>query len=498
MASTPPFHIVIEGAGPAGLLTALTITKSAKESDFIKITLLEKRSQDRYFADVGGGYDLGMSVTETMKELGIHDEYIAGTFYTPNFTILNSEGKEIRTLPIDRKLGWRSARRSSLQRVLLTAVGEESIRFATAVSSIEYRSANMSTALPSPVRVNLENGEPIDCDLVVGCGGISSPVRSSILTPEQCKPNELDYVCYWGTLEPEHVISLLAPPCAADGADDTGNTPFMPYVGTTPQTTGLAFGDAVESIVGRACWIFGDEASMGAAILTDAEKENAWVVMKRKPTAEQDEVRKEQQKLGKEERLDLVKEEAIAYVNTDMSGYIPLVALIEATPAERIAKIPLLDHNPVDTWHSKDNRGVLCGDSAHACTPFIGQGATMSLADGYVLGTLILKAVRAYRAAVGSGKDEDRLTNILGQILTKYEDIRLAETNANVLSSRTYGEWTVTDSWFKSLVTTTLLRFVPGDWVMADFTKFDTTNRAGAAAARDFQLGEGATETVKR
>ncbi|WP_437821464.1 FAD-dependent oxidoreductase [Sorangium sp. So ce1078] len=61
----------------------------------------------------------------------------------------------------------------------------------------------------------------------------------------------------------------------------------------------------------------------------------------------------------------------------------PIPQLIEETPAERINKIYVHDHDPIDTWH-RDNV-LLIGDAAHAALPTSGQGACQALEDAWHL-----------------------------------------------------------------------------------------------------------------
>ncbi|WP_437303991.1 FAD-dependent oxidoreductase [Sorangium sp. So ce388] len=61
----------------------------------------------------------------------------------------------------------------------------------------------------------------------------------------------------------------------------------------------------------------------------------------------------------------------------------PIPELIEETPIERINKIYVHDHDPIDTWH-RDNV-LLIGDAAHAVLPTSGQGACQALEDAWHL-----------------------------------------------------------------------------------------------------------------
>tara|TARA_R110000868_G_scaffold411567_1_gene705379 strand:- start:40 stop:1209 length:1170 start_codon:yes stop_codon:yes gene_type:complete len=65
----------------------------------------------------------------------------------------------------------------------------------------------------------------------------------------------------------------------------------------------------------------------------------------------------------------------------------PVQMIINHTPAERINKIYVHDHDPIQTWHK--NNLILIGDAAHASLPTSGQGACQALEDAWHLANLL-------------------------------------------------------------------------------------------------------------
>lgn len=61
----------------------------------------------------------------------------------------------------------------------------------------------------------------------------------------------------------------------------------------------------------------------------------------------------------------------------------PVQMMIDRTPTERINKIYVHDHDPIQTWH-KHNL-IAIGDAAHASLPTSGQGACQALEDAWHL-----------------------------------------------------------------------------------------------------------------
>lgn len=95
----------------------------------------------------------------------------------------------------------------------------------------------------------------------------------------------------------------------------------------------------------------------------------------------------------------------------------PVRRIIAATPATRINKIHVHDHDPVPTWH-KDNV-ILVGDAAHAALPTSGQGACQALEDAWHL---------AHCVAAHPGN--------LGQALEAFTALRFRKTAGITLAGR--------------------------------------------------------------
>jgi 2-polyprenyl-6-methoxyphenol hydroxylase-like FAD-dependent oxidoreductase len=65
----------------------------------------------------------------------------------------------------------------------------------------------------------------------------------------------------------------------------------------------------------------------------------------------------------------------------------PVQMMINHTPVERINKIYVHDHDPIQTWY-KHNL-ILIGDAAHAALPASGQGACQALEDAWHLSNIL-------------------------------------------------------------------------------------------------------------
>jgi 2-polyprenyl-6-methoxyphenol hydroxylase-like FAD-dependent oxidoreductase len=64
-----------------------------------------------------------------------------------------------------------------------------------------------------------------------------------------------------------------------------------------------------------------------------------------------------------------------------------ILSIINATPSNNIIKSEITDLKPIKNWQAENI--CLVGDSAHAATPNLGQGACQAIEDAYVLGNCL-------------------------------------------------------------------------------------------------------------
>jgi 2-polyprenyl-6-methoxyphenol hydroxylase-like FAD-dependent oxidoreductase len=100
--------------------------------------------------------------------------------------------------------------------------------------------------------------------------------------------------------------------------------------------------------------------------------------------------------------------------------------VVQATPESEIIGTDVYDRDPDRTW-VKD-RVALLGDAAHLTTPFVGQGAGISMEDSVVLAKEL--------SLTNSLRDQQ----MLDAALQRYERQRLPRCASVVLSSRQRGK----------------------------------------------------------
>jgi 2-polyprenyl-6-methoxyphenol hydroxylase-like FAD-dependent oxidoreductase len=109
------------------------------------------------------------------------------------------------------------------------------------------------------------------------------------------------------------------------------------------------------------------------------------------------------------------------YLQAAASQTSPLLSqLVSATPRDQILENRLEDLAPLSRWHSA--RTVCIGDSAHAMTPNLGQGATQALEDAVILAKMI---------AQGDGN--------LNDTFSRFETIRRPRAERTVREARMLG-----------------------------------------------------------
>jgi 2-polyprenyl-6-methoxyphenol hydroxylase-like FAD-dependent oxidoreductase len=95
----------------------------------------------------------------------------------------------------------------------------------------------------------------------------------------------------------------------------------------------------------------------------------------------------------------------------------PVQMIIDRTPVERINKIYVHDHNPIQTWHRHNL--ILIGDAAHAPLPTSGQGACQALEDAWHLTNCL-----------------NECSNDIQRAFVKFTETRFEKTTGIIMAAR--------------------------------------------------------------
>ncbi len=136
--------------------------------------------------------------------------------------------------------------------------------------------------------------------------------------------------------------------------------------------------------------------------------------------------------------------------------------LVSATEEAKIIRADICDRDPEQTWVK--GRVVLIGDAAHMTTPFIGQGAGISMEDAVVL---------AKELALTDGLRDQRM---LAGALESFQRERMPRCAKIVLTSRRRGQMLSLSNPALATVRNTALRAVPKTFwrkALASSVKYD-------------------------
>ena len=316
-------HILIIGAGMGGLTAALALQHFG-----FRVTIFEQAPE---LGEVGAGLTITPNATHVLDHLGLKDK-LAETADIPTAgAVVHYQTGEIllRTYrgntPYE-KYGahYYQIHRADLHDLLSSAVlanDPDCLRLGHMFTSLEQDT--------SGVTAFFSNGASARGDVLVGCDGGSSAVRSTVFGPEP--------VVFTGHVALRALIPAdqlteeeLDIPSKAFRGPDRSFTRYLIRKKTLVNVVGLCRQPGWE--------------------------EEGWTI--HTPISDM---------------LELYKE------------FHPIVTnIIKKLPPELLFKWALRDRDPLPTW--TDRRVTMLGDAAHPMTPFLGQGAVMAIEDAMLIG----------------------------------------------------------------------------------------------------------------
>lgn len=179
-------HVVVVGAGPAGLALALVLRKSGTE-----VTLVERHPRERIVADAGGAYELNRTTLGIFEELSVLDEVRRRGIALSHFELRSGTGRILQRLDLEAAgFTMLSITRAELQRALLARLEGSDVALVDGSPVDSILESNERAV------VVLASGRRIDADLVVGADGVHSRVRRSQFLDEP--PIDVGIEAYWG------------------------------------------------------------------------------------------------------------------------------------------------------------------------------------------------------------------------------------------------------------------------------------------------------------
>lgn len=166
-------HIIIVGAGLAGLSTALALANSLTKHH---IVLLESASA---LAEIGAGVQLNPIATRLFKAWGLEPQLLAASALPKAWNLRQgSDGEILNRVPMDRFHEWYGApyvvvHRADLHKILHEAVVAKGVEVRLNSRVQEYGIEEGW--------LRLVNGEELQSDLVVACDGVNSSARTQLV-----------------------------------------------------------------------------------------------------------------------------------------------------------------------------------------------------------------------------------------------------------------------------------------------------------------------------
>ena len=320
-------HIAIIGAGIGGMTAAVTLAKKG-----VKVSIFEQAPE---LSEVGAGLTITPNATKGLMYLGLEKQMKeVGMAHTKQGVRHFETGEMIVPLERGEKMLEKygayqfQAHRADVHDVLIDELKlHNSNTIYTNHELIDLNEKNNS------VELVFSNNETYEVDFVIGADGNRSAVRKIILGDDD--PQFAGYVA-WRGLVP---VELLG----EDDFDECGSSAFI----------------APGRVFARYLVRNGELYNYVAFLATDEWAEEGWAI----PS-----------------KVDIVMD-----IFSDYNQQVKNI--IAATPANDLFKWGIFAREPVSKWSTKNI--TLLGDAAHPLEPFMGQGASLAIEDGVVLGRII-------------------------------------------------------------------------------------------------------------
>ncbi|KAH8896668.1 FAD/NAD(P)-binding domain-containing protein [Thozetella sp. PMI_491] len=368
-------RVAIIGGGIGGLSATLFLHHACGTA--ITINVYE---QAKEFTEIGNGVGLGPNAMKLMHKIGVGAACaaISGRKSDIWFTFCrydNGEKITIVRVPVlvDGKIV--AMARSAFLDILLGFIRERN-----AAQLHTKKKCTGLTDLGDAVRIAFADGTTAEADLVIGCDGIRSTVRSQYIQ---------DDAIYSGKIAYRGVVPIEKLPTSWPGETYT-------VIWVARDKHFLVFPineDRSLNIVG---FVTKDESKI-------ADLAESW-----SSTCDRREL------------------------EDDFADCEPTVHAIIALMPERPSKWRINDRKPASQWSFLGGKVVLLGDAAHPMTPHQGAGAGQAVEDGYILG----RALADYLASRRDGPEPPALE----RFMDLYQRVRLPRAQKVQTTSREAGE----------------------------------------------------------
>ena len=320
-------QIAIIGAGIGGMTAAVTLAQKG-----FKVNVFEQAPE---LSEVGAGLTVTPNATkgliylglgEAMNKIGMaHDLQGVRHYQTKEIIVPLKRGKHM----LEKYGAYQfQVHRADIHDLLIENLEQHS----PGCVSVDHQLVGIDQK-SDRVKLIFNNQAEYECDFVIGADGTRSAVRTAILGNDE--PEFSGYVAWRGVVPTDGLDE--------SDFDECGSSAFI--------SPGRVF----------ARYLIRDakEYNYVAFLVTDEWAEEGWSI----PS----------------------KVETVLETFSDYNQQVKNI--ISATPPEGCYKWGIFTRQPIAKWSSE--RVTLLGDAAHPLEPFMGQGASMAIEDGVVLGRIV-------------------------------------------------------------------------------------------------------------
>jgi len=459
--------VIIVGAGPCGLVAALSLQKYG-----VPFVLIERASRAKICSNAGSGFELAPTAVEILQNrLGIDVSKVMSHYC--GMGIMTSEGKQIRHESIPDYDGG-SVNRAELQQHLLKVVfpsSSEEEGVLVCGSGIE---SYQEDEAGGKVVATLTSGEKISGCVLLACDGIQSRCRAVMHGGYDSSKDWETNVQMGKTKDPLHFCNAMV------------------YWGKTPSPKGSDLYNEFSKIVkedkgskdediNRSYMTIGMPTLKAPASIYVVPVKNytqlVWSI-----TIRSDGQRKSESNDGKDltrrgggPLTEAEKKRLFDFTShgkdsesvvRGIKNFPLLEKLIEVTPAKDITEAGLFDRKNLDLPFSSETKLVaLLGDAAHPQTPDEGQGVNMAITDAYVYATNIAVALQTK-------------TKSLKEALSDCDtDYRRKTVKSIVKNARRLCDLSISQNFVVVSLTRLVCKLVSAKAIMNQFDRADKSNR---------------------
>ena len=456
-----PLPVIIAGAGPSGLIAALTLQKYG-----VPFIIYEQTASSKLCSNAGRGIDMSPSVIHILeKEVGLSHKLDAAMKSYEYMNISDMSGKHINTLCFKdmgerkrhvtgtRNFGFVS--RSKLQHVLLEALDlvdrhgrvrdspNGILRCGIAVTGYKKMIGS------NYVQVQLDNSMKVKASALLACDGVHSYIRRCMHDGSKGAFEDVldstNQEAWWGTtnVRPGSALEQELLHIAAS-RNMQGYNVGLVVLGTS-QNPGTFLANEVSRNVYSWSYFVENETSH--------------------TNADADLMRRGGKVVGEAEKQELVdKIPSTCKILKLFSQFTPAKNINRSAVFHRSSNLP-----------SVDGRVVLLGDAAQYHHPLRGEGSNKAIVDAFVA------AMRLATAIMGKSNDKKskkrKMSPSVERVLLNFDSSRRCkENNSQVKKSYKFGQSATSNSSYTCWARTTYFKFMSPKKMIRELCKGDKAN----------------------